>query len=157
MASQQQPSHDSAQLTGGWFAGSHSQGMGNAVPYGAALCDWLLFGGGERTVLAPSALQQQRASTNRKTFAEAAPPSRWVVLSAAVIAECAGCGIGYSFGLYSPLLKSHFGLTQTQLATINTTSMIVSVPPFCFFFAWIYGVCPHELHASAAWNLVRLN
>ena len=64
--------------------------------------------------------------------------SRWTVLAAAMIAECAGCGIGYAFGIYSPLLKSQFGLTQTQLNTTNAVSMIISVPPFCFFFAWIY-------------------
>ena len=114
----------------------------NAVAPGAALCDWLLFGGGERTVLAP----ERRGTRQRDRVAPDGEviPSRWVVLAAAVIAECAGCGIGYSFGLYSPLLKSHFGLTQTQLATINTTSMIISVPPFCFFFAWIYGAHRHH-------------
>ena len=117
----------------------------NSVPPGAALCDWLLFGGGERTVL-PGERRSNKLGGGEPD-AEVIP-SRWVVLSAAVIAECAGCGIGYSFGLYSPLLKSHFGLTQTQLATINTTSMIVSVPPFCFFFAWIYGA--HTLRAAAS-------
>jgi hypothetical protein len=108
----------------------------NAVPSGAAMCDWLLFGGGERIVLPPAA-----AAGPRRHDAGGVPeplPSRWVVLAAAVIAECAGCGIGYSFGIYSPLLKSQFHISQTQLATVNTASMVVSIPPFCFFFAWIY-------------------
>ena len=64
--------------------------------------------------------------------------SRWTVLAAAMIAECAGCGIGYAFGIYSPLLKSQFGLTQTQLNTTNVASMIIAVPPFCFAYAWVY-------------------
>lgn len=106
----------------------------NRVPPGAAMCDMLLFGEARRTVLAPTAGGRPR----RQEAEAAAPHSRWVVLAAAVIAECAGCGIGYSFGIYSPLLKSQFHISQTQLAYINTASMIVSIPPFCFFFAWIY-------------------
>ena len=91
----------------------------NRVPAGAALCDSLLFGGGQRTVLAPTA-----GGLRRRGEPDEALPSRWVVLAAAVIAECAGCGIGYSFGIYSPLLKSQFNISQTQLATVNTASMV---------------------------------
>ena len=108
----------------------------NAVPSGAAMCDWLLFGGGERIVLPPAAAAGPRRHDAGGALEPL--PSRWVVLAAAVIAECAGCGIGYSFGIYSPLLKSQFHISQTQLATVNTASMVVSIPPFCFFFAWIY-------------------
>jgi hypothetical protein len=92
-----------------------------------------------------------RGTLQRRAAAAAAPASRWVVLAAATVAECTGCGIGYSFGVYSPTLKANFGLEQTQVDAISGVSMVISLPPFCFGFAWLYDRFGPRLSQKVGW------
>eukprot|EP01050_Picozoa_sp_SAG11_P010661 SAG11_NODE_1081_length_5956_cov_14.482506_9_plen_176_part_00 len=82
---------------------------------------------------------------------------RWLCLSAALLATFAGTGVGYAWGVFSPMLKSSLHLSQSQLMFIALMpSYACCLPPMAFFPGWVYDLGGNRYGACVSMLLAAI-